>query len=302
MQLTQEQLDKFDKDGCLAIEGFLSKETVAELNNEIENLYKTIELKTHPLTKFTTENDGEHVGDDYFLNSSDKISFFFEVDAFEDGELVKPLDKAINKIGHGLHFLNKKFYDVTVNDEIKTIAKQLGFKDPRAVQSMVIVKQPEIGGVVPSHTDAEFLYTNPVSCKGFWFALQDCTLTNGCLSYYPGSHKKYPLTKRFVKDVKKGSGTKFINLADGSDYDPETDETKQDKSDPKNFVSVEIPAGSLVLIHGTVLHKSERNTSLGSRNAYTFHVVEGGAEYDDLNWLQMPPDKPSGTANFEKLS
>jgi hypothetical protein len=46
----------------------------------------------------------------------------------------------------------------------------------------------------------------------------------------------------------------------------------------------------LVLIHGNVLHKSEKNTSPRSRFAYTFHVIEGadGWDYDERNWLQPP--------------
>jgi len=52
-------------------------------------------------TRFTTGDD-DHVGDDYFLTSGDKIRFFLEKDAFDqDGKLTRPKDKAVNKIGHG---------------------------------------------------------------------------------------------------------------------------------------------------------------------------------------------------------
>jgi Phytanoyl-CoA dioxygenase (PhyH) len=43
--------------------------------------------------------------------------------------------------------------------------------------------------------------------------------------------------------------------------------------------------GTLVIIHGNVLHKSEANRSLKSRYIYTFHVIEGEAEYDEKNWF-----------------
>ena len=39
----------------------------------------------------------------YFLDSSDKVSFFFEPKAFKDGKLTVSKEKAINKIGHSLH-------------------------------------------------------------------------------------------------------------------------------------------------------------------------------------------------------
>ena len=38
-------------------------------------------LEGHPMTKFTTQDGGgggKHTGDDYFLNSGDKIRFFSE--------------------------------------------------------------------------------------------------------------------------------------------------------------------------------------------------------------------------------
>ena len=42
--------------------------------------------------------------------------------------------------------------------------------------------------------------------------------------------------------------------------------------------------GTLVVIHGNVLHKSEANRSNKSRYIYTFHVIEGANTYDDKNW------------------
>ena len=42
--------------------------------------------------------------------------------------------------------------------------------------------------------------------------------------------------------------------------------------------------GTLVIIHGNVLHKSEANRSQNSRYIYTFHVIEGQAQYDEKNW------------------
>lgn len=53
-------------------------------------------------------------------------------------------------------------------------------------------------------------------------------------------------------------------------------------------------AGDLVLIHGSVLHKSERNLSHKTRYAYTFHMIETPphARYDEKNWLQPTPEMP----------
>ena len=69
--------------------------------------------------------------------------------------------------------------------------------------------------------------------------------------------------------------------------DPRLAEKVEEPTDDELEI-LDIKAGSLVLIHGNVLHKSEKNTSPRSRYAYTFHVIEGadGWEYDKRNWLQ----------------
>jgi hypothetical protein len=57
-------------------------------------------------TKFTT-GDNDHIGDDYFLTSGDKIRYFLEKDAIDDsGHLTRDKQRAVNKIGHGLYFVS----------------------------------------------------------------------------------------------------------------------------------------------------------------------------------------------------
>lgn len=46
---------------------------------------------------------------------------------------------------------------------------------------MLIFKHKSVGGAVPAHQDGTFLYTDPPSAVGLWFALEDCTPDNGCL-------------------------------------------------------------------------------------------------------------------------
>lgn len=151
---------------------------------------------------------------------------------------------------------------------------------------MIICKQPEIGAAVNAHQDSTFLYTDPPSAVGFWYALEDATLENGCLSFLPGSHKNAEVGKRFVRK-KDGSGVEFIEN-EGARF-PEGKEYGVSEDAEGKYIPGEVSAGSLVLIHGNLLHKSEKNVSQKGRIIYTFHVIEGeGAVYDERNWLQPP--------------
>ena len=52
-----------------------------------------------------------------------------------------------------------------------------------------------------------------------------------------------------------------------------------------SVVDINFIIGSLVLIHGTVLHRSAENKSEKSRHAYTFHIVEQeNTEWSKQNW------------------
>jgi len=124
--------------------------------------------------------------------------------------------------------------------------------------------------VVDVHQDASFLYTEPASCVGFWFALEDATKENGCLWAKPGGHLT-SLRSWFKR--KKGGGTEMEML----------DETPMSMD---GMIPLEVPKGTCIVLHGYLPHYSLPNTSGKSRQAYAIHTINKNARYPEENWLR----------------
>lgn len=85
--------------------------------------------------------------DEYFLNSGDKVAYFYEKGALgEDGTLLVEPHLALNKVGHALHEKLPVFRDVTNSERVKEVCRQLGMDTPALAQSMYIYKNPGVGG------------------------------------------------------------------------------------------------------------------------------------------------------------
>ena len=273
--MTSVDLNRYERDGFLVLENFVSQEACDTLRSRAAELVQAFD-PSGVVSIFST-HEQTRSSDEYFLESGDKISFFFEENAFNsDGSLRQAKEHSINKIGHALHDLDSAFDQFSRIPEIKRLVGELGINDPLLLQSMYIFKQPNIGGEVSCHQDATFLYTEPWRMVGLWFALEDATIENGCLWVIPGGHKT-GLKSRFLR-ANRG-GTRFETF-DGSPW-PED-----------NLKPLEVKKGSLIVLHPLLPHLSRENKSPRSRHAYTLHVIDAATEYSKDNWLQRSAEMP----------
>ncbi|MEJ7597893.1 MAG: phytanoyl-CoA dioxygenase family protein [Kofleriaceae bacterium] len=264
----------YERDGFLVLPDFVSRAACEELIERAAMLVR--ELDPGPISIFTTHEQTRRT-DDHFLGSGDQIRMFFEEDAFDEaGVLQRPRELAINKLGHAMHDLDPVFSRFSRDPEVASLVAALGIEHPLLLQSMYIFKQPLIGGEVVSHQDHTFLWTDPPSATGLWFALEDATLENGCMWAQPGGHHEVP-RKRFHRTPDGGAGFEILD---------------QRALPEAGMIPLQAAQGTCIVLHGLLPHRSGPNRTARSRQAYSLHVIDERASYRPDNWLQRDPAFP----------
>lgn len=268
-------LAAFRDAGVLILRDFVPVEACRALSNralELVAQFDPAEVRSVFSTTSQTQLD-----DSYFIESGDKIRFFLEEGAFDaSGQLRQSKENSLNKMGHAMHDLDPVFDCFSRLPRLARLAASLGFDDPAIIQSMYIFKPPKIGGEVACHQDSTYIYTEPESCVGFWFALEDATVENGCMYFIPRGHK--------------------MNLKQRN-YRISDTELKTEILDPEPWpenlkLPAEASAGTLVIFDGRAPHMSGPNLSDKSRHAYTLHVIDRACHWPADNWLQRSPELP----------
>lgn len=273
--LTSRQLAEFKSAGVIVLEDFVSVGECQRLRDQARRLIE--EFEPSSVRSVFSAMEQTQLGDKYFEESGDKIHFFFEQDAFDEaGNLKQSKENSLNKMGHAMHDLDPVFAAFSRTSKLAATVDSLGYQDPIILQSMYIFKPPRIGGEVYCHQDSTFLYTDPESCIGFWFALEDATVENGCMHFIPGGHKG-PLKELHYR----------------ADDGQMTFKTLDDTPWPEGAtVAAEAKTGTLVIFDGRAPHLSGPNLSEKSRHAYTLHVIDRASRYPAENWLQRGPELP----------
>jgi len=268
------QKNIFNQLGYLILENFIPTHVCDSLIQRANILIENFDPEEIKVAFSSKNNSHSHAN--YFLNSGDKIRFFYEPNAIDSaGNLLKEKQFAINKIGHALHDLDPQFYCFSRLHKIAKLVTELGINDPLLAQSMYICKQPLIGDEVLCHQDSTYLYVEQQPITGLWFALEDATIENGCLWALPGAHHG-KLKARMFRSKNKA----HTEIYDDTPWAQE------------HLVPLEVPRGTLIVLHGLLPHMSKMNLSTRSRHAYALHVFSGQHQFSNENWLQRDPNSP----------
>ena len=261
---------EFDRAGYAVIESVVPQKVLGELIETAQALTREHDFEADREVFRTDDRDSGR--DREFFASARGVRGFLEAEALDaSGNLAVSRDRAMNKIGHALHDsvpAIRAFASCALVREAFAVA---GLRGAHLVQSMLIFKQPNIGGEVRWHQDASYLRCEPQRVVGLWLALEAADRENGCLWVVPGAHRG-PLRERYTVDWRTEQGE--LSTIDRTPWPA------------AGAVPLEVPAGSLVVFHDHLPHRSDANRSARSRVALTLHAHDRASVWASDNWLQ----------------
>lgn len=126
--------------------------------------------------------------------------------------------------------------------------------------SQFIFKNPAAWGQ-PWHQDSFYFPFDRTPQVGFWLAVTEATLENGCLRVLPGSHRE-PIHEH-VPDRRPNANIGYVEIVD-CDFSEER--------------PVTMASGDLLVFHSHLMHRSKDNRSDGLRAAMVYHMAERGTQ------------------------
>ncbi|PCJ61853.1 MAG: hypothetical protein COA79_06040 [Planctomycetota bacterium] len=239
--------DLFDKNGWVVFEDLLSEDEKTKLNKIVDDKINKIAA-------------GEEIEFAKIEKTSDKKkSMATDVRSFNN-----------------LSKTDKEFGELINSNRITDIASMLLGSEAKLLADILFNKPGFNGAEKPWHQDINGLGNKVISC---WIALDDATVSNGCLKFIQGSHKWDEL--EHIDDIFGTKATlpslaKEISKKNKVTINFDIDQADDDQL--KEFIeeyatAQEIKAGSCIFHHHNMLHSSSKNFSPNRRRAYSIFYV-----------------------------
>ena len=168
------------------------------------------------------------------------------------------------------------FWDLIRSPSIRGPVEAVIGARARLLQSLALVKPPEIGIPKAWHQDTPYFPITPATeTVGVWIALDRATLENGCMQVVPGSHRQ-----GIVPHVQGETGWCLDAAASARAQ--------------AAAVALPMEPGSALLFDANLLHFTDANRSSARRRAAQFHfssartVASGSLRLEALDQAAAP--------------
>jgi ectoine hydroxylase-related dioxygenase (phytanoyl-CoA dioxygenase family) len=228
--LSREQIDFYQENGYLVLENFLTPDELAQWR------WATDEAVAQRLA-------AAHPG---LTNQSDPDAYYAQV-------FTQCLKLADTHAG-----MRELMFDPRLGKLAATLA---GVDGIRIWHDQALIKPP-YGNPTAWHLDNPYWSFSSPHSISIWVALDDATLSNGCLYYAPGTHKS---ARYETVDIGKNLGGLFNVYPDWRAIDP---------------VAGPCPAGSAVFHNGLTAHGAGANMTNKPRRAMTCAYMPDGSTFN----------------------
>jgi phytanoyl-CoA hydroxylase len=161
-----------------------------------------------------------------------------------------------------LHRTSERVRRLVLDARLGRLAADLeGVDRVRVWQDQALIKEPW-GQPTAFHIDGPIFAFSDPRCVSVWVALDDATLSNGCLAYLPGTHREQSMRNA---GIGKDLGGLFDANPQWASIDP---------------VFCPIPAGGAVFHNGYIAHGAGANMTHGRRRAMTVVYIAEGVVFD----------------------
>lgn len=178
-ELTPDQISKYQSDGFVVIENFLSADEIETWRTALDEALEKRNGNKMPDRK-EVFGKGDDADKDYFENVFDQL-----INLWQD---------------------NEKMRNVMLDERIGKMAAQLADVDGiRIWHDQALIKKPW-ANPTSFHLDTPYWSFSDRKALSIWVALDDATYENGCLFFIPGSHKT---TKLEIAGIGKNMSSIF---------------------------------------------------------------------------------------------